>query len=314
MLKKLADVFRGKPQQTTPKKTSDTLCHPVFLNFEPWEGETDGINHYDFLGMRTDPKYWKNIRPQPKQYLKTYYPVAHEQYFEWVFLLEAVMECKARDSFTVMELGAGYGPWLVRSYLAFRRFSQAPVHLIGVEGDFNHYTWMREHFHNNCIDPDKHALHHACASTKPSTVAFFQSDDPRGDYGQRIYFEFGQFKEDERGGVIEKSGKKMQKIRALSLAELTEGVNQVDLVHMDIQGAEYGVLKAGIDALNKKVARVIIGAHSEEIERQLRELLKAEGWVNRYDFGRRSKVDTEWGSIEFRDGCQAWVNPRLVNS
>jgi len=228
--------------------------------------------------------------------------------------MEAVVESKNRPSFTVVELGAGYGPWIVRAYKAFRKFSNAPVRLVAVEGDLNHYNWTLEHLRNNGISPAEYTAFHACASDKPTTLAFHQSDDPQGDYGQRIYAEFGHFSASERGGVVEKSGKKMQKIPGLSLEQITEGIDRVDLLHMDIQGAEYNVVKGAMKTMKEKVARVIIGAHSEDIEKNLRNLLTASGWINKYDFGRRSKVDTEWGPIEFRDGCQAWVNPRLLTA
>ena len=155
----------------------ESRCHPIFNRFTRWEGDADGRNHFDFLGVRTDPKYWKNIRPQPPNHLRTSYPIPHEQYFEWIFILETVFERKERDTFTVAELGAGYGPWIVRAYKAFRQFSAAPIRLIAVEGDYNHYLWALEHLRNNGIDPDQHRILHGCMTATPSTQRFLQSDE-----------------------------------------------------------------------------------------------------------------------------------------
>ena len=46
---------------------------------------------------------------------------------------------------TVIELGAGYGRWLVAAHHAARSLSVDPVRLIGVEMVGRHFDWMHEH-------------------------------------------------------------------------------------------------------------------------------------------------------------------------
>jgi hypothetical protein len=54
-----------------------------------------------------------------------------------------------------------------------------------------------------------------------------------------------------------------------------------------------------------------IGTHTKEIEDGLRQLLSAHGWHCLFDYSLFSKGETPWGVIDFENGAQSWVNPRL---
>jgi hypothetical protein len=43
--------------------------------------------------------------------------------------------------------------------------------------------------------------------------------------------------------------------------------SQINLVHCDMQGSEYQVLKEAMAVLSAKVKRVVVGSHSFEIDR-----------------------------------------------
>jgi hypothetical protein len=75
----------------------------------------------------------------------------HEEIFEWIALAESVRA--AREKFTMVELGAGYGRWLVAGAMLARRLRPGlPVKLIGVEAEQVHFAWMRRHFIDNGLD------------------------------------------------------------------------------------------------------------------------------------------------------------------
>lgn len=295
---------------------AERKVHPVFHHFERFHDEVDGIFHYDYLGIRTDPKFWRNMNIKPRGRHLVGYPMVGEQYFEWVFVAQTAWECRKQDSFSMVELGAGYGPWLLRAYRGFRQFSERPVRLIGVEGDVSHYQWMREHFANNGLDPEEHRLVHACVSDTEGITAFMDSENPDADYGSRGLREEGAqdaFAHEEPGKIFRgQDGRQYRTIQSVTLDGLIQDLDRVDLVHMDIEGHEFIVVSHAIKALNEKAARLLIGTHSPEIEKDLRKLLHAEGWTSIYDFDQAESVETEWGPIRFRNGCQAWVNPHLV--
>ncbi len=95
--------------------------HPLFYQFQPpTEPVPEGFDR-DFLGTKIRFEFWHKPALYPG------YPALTEEYFEWIALLESVAEM--RDSFTMVELGAGYGLWSVRAALAIERLCPRPVHL-----------------------------------------------------------------------------------------------------------------------------------------------------------------------------------------
>jgi hypothetical protein len=143
-------------------------------------------------------------------------------------------------------------------------------------------------------------------------VTFQTSLDARDDYGQSIRTLRGRVRDWARGLFGAAPARGVASVPAITLADALLGLSRVDLVHMDVQGAEYDVIRSSMDVMAQKVARIIVGTHSERIEAGLREVFERGGWRAQYDFARRSTVDTEWGRITFRDGCQVWVNPGVV--
>jgi FkbM family methyltransferase len=291
----------------------DSRHHPIFDRFRCWAGDADGRFHYDFLGVRTDSRFWGNTNVQTPGPLKTAYPRVGEQYFEWVFILESVYAAREAESFSMVELGAGYGPWLLRAHHAFRQFSNKPVGLVGVEGDPDHFRWMKEHFENNGLSLDEHRLFEGGAGLKDGTVAFFVGDDPATEYNQRIHFPKEHVPSDDPQAIYDDArwGRRYRMVPSYSLETVTAHLDRVDLLHMDIQGLESGLVDRAMEVMNRKVVRVIIGTHHETWEEQLRERLGGEGWTAVYDFPGRILNDTPCGPIQFKDGIQAWINPAL---
>lgn len=279
--------------------------HPIFHQFTPWQGECDGTYHIDFLGVRTNPRFYTNIRPVAKGMVRTGYPIPHEQYFEWVALLEAVKRCK--DRFVIMELGAGWGTWIVRGAVAARDFLGRPSLLIGVEGEELHFEFMKEHLIENRINPSEHRLYHGVVAETDGWALFPVAKDARVEYGCRIL---------KLQTVSNSSSNPVDGhilIPAFSLKTLLSDLSIVDLLHMDVQGEEYRALAPAIDVVRNKVTALVIGTHSDEIHAQLEVLMKSHGFFSQYSFQRRRAYTTDHGRIEFRDGCQVWFNGKKMD-
>jgi hypothetical protein len=92
----------------------------------------------------------------------------------------------------------------------------------------------------------------------------------------------------------------------------------VDLIDLDVQGAEYDVLKMAADVLHKKVKRVHIETHNRSVELGLRELFTRMSWINIYDypcamsFPETWESETDFGVIKFQGGLQTWINPKFI--
>jgi hypothetical protein len=70
--------------------------------------------------------------------VQTEYPAFPEEYLEWIDLLEAV--ANAQGKFTMIELGAGYGRWLVNAAVTLRQRKPTIVpFLIGAEAEPTHF-------------------------------------------------------------------------------------------------------------------------------------------------------------------------------
>ena len=110
--------------------------------------------------------------------------------------------------------------------------------------------------------------------------------------------------------MLQQDGGTIQ-VRGITLDTILRRLPRVDLIDLDVQGAELDVLSASIDRLAAQVKRVHIGTHSADIENGLRNLFRAHGWQPVNDYPCQSRNTTPYGEIEFQDGVQTWVNPRV---
>ncbi len=94
----------------------------------------------------------------------------------------------------------------------------------------------------------------------------------------------------------------------MTLTRILAKYNRVDLIDLDVQGAELEVLSAAIEPLSRQVKRVHVGTHSADIEDGLRHLFSSHGWKNVNDYRCLSVNQTPYGEIKFGDGVQTWVN------
>jgi FkbM family methyltransferase len=302
--------------------------HKVFSRFKPCPGPFSTEQLYDrFLGTMTRHEFYAGmawarlVRKQPDV---PAYPPFDEEYFEWIDVLESVVA--ARKSYTMIELGAGTGRWAVRAASALRQHNpKLPFRLIAVEAEPVHFEWMRLHFADNGIDPDRHSLIYGALSETPGEVSFYVSNETgnieaNGWYGQRLTKDY------EVDVLVEEapyakhqirrhaSGAKSITVPAITLASILDGLSEIDLIDSDIQGMELPVICSSIHELDAKVKRLHIGTHGAKIEAELRQLLTSHGWRCLADYAAKSLEQTPWGPIQFQDGAQSWVNPRLSGS
>jgi FkbM family methyltransferase len=288
--------------------------HPIFEKFNRWQGNVDPEYWANFLGVMTRKGFvsWGN-RPAVNQFVSAPLPAFSEEYFEWIDVLEAVVQ--AKEHFTMIELGAGYGRWLVNAVAALKSVNDLPYTLIGVEPEPTHFKWMQLHFRDNGVDLSRAQLIQAAVAAKEGTVWFYVGR-PAEWYGQAIASAID-------GSSLYKfiarltrkataSNEQVRKVTAVRLDKLLHPLASVDLIDLDVQGAELDVLTAARDQLARKVRRVHIGTHSAEIEEGLRVLFNDLGWENLNDYGIGRECDTPYGSIKFGDGVQSWVNRKLT--
>jgi FkbM family methyltransferase len=284
----------------------------ILKSFPAWAGTVPAGFFAYFLGNLTRADYWAFSPEIRKIYDQERYeafsgPSVDDNIFDWLILLEAVAE--AKHGFVMAALGAGWGRWLVAGAFAARRLGGIPYRLIGVEAEPTHFQWMLEHFRDNHIDPAEHDLIEAAASGH-SGHAWFYFGKPDSWYGQSIISDEALNK---RSSLQETSynGERAKLVRTVDIEELTTKYARIDYLHMDVQGAELDFLASNPAVLNRKVKRLLVGTHSNEIEAGLRQLFSKLNWDNQYDVPLNGKVQVNDSLITVGDGVQVWINRQL---
>src|SRR5579872_1029076 len=255
---------------------------PIFKRFTPYSGPSKpGSTIWDFLGTSVRHGFVAaQFTTTDPPVVTTGYPPLNEDIIAWVDLLSVISA--TNDSFTMLELGAGYGLWSIRAAKAFRQISDKPCHLVAVEAEPLHYKWLTQHFEDNGFPPSEHKLINAAVSSEPGTALFYVGSPDGGQfdapnwYGQRLK------RDNEGSGVISnetyeghpililENGWKCIQVPVITLNSVLEGMGPIDLVHIDLQGHELDVVCPAIDRLDQQVRHVHIGTHSAEIEERLR--------------------------------------------
>ena len=241
----------------------------------------------NWIGVSTRREFFTDDLP----FVTVTPPPPDSEYFEWIDVLEAVTRAAGR--FTMLELGAGYGRWIVNAAVALRSFSGLPHRLIAVEAEPTHFRWLELHCRDNDVDA---SLIQAAVAPQRGKVAFAVGR-PAAWYGQAI-----------ADGTW--SPERAEEVEAVTLSDLLEPLERADLVHCDIQGAEATVFKEAAADVDAKVKRVHVGTHGLEVERRLRDVFSSLGWEKVNDYACGSSVETPWGQMTFQDGVQTWLNER----
>jgi FkbM family methyltransferase len=266
--------------------------HPVFLHFERWAGIVPAGFDVDFLGSKMPLRFFDSERRQlADHYEAPLYAPFDEEYFEWIDLLEAV--AFAEGSFIMLEVGAGFGRWTVRAATAAAQ-RRLPCSLIAVEAEPTRASWIHENLKINSVPAGQCTVIHAAVTARDGTTGFDIPADPARCYGEAI------------GGST--------MVPAVSLSRLLQPLALVDLIDMDIQGAEVEALSPAMDSLAQKVKRVHVETHSATIDEEILRLFRRAGWKPHFLFRYNTADITPWGRINFQGGVQSWLNPRLAKA
>ena len=259
----------------------------------------------NFLGVLVDPVYYPALLagkqgtvepvPNPSNW--------HADIAEWAAALRAVDI--ARESFTMIELGCGWGCWLNNTGVAARRRS-LEVHLIGVEGDAGHIGFARRSTKANGFSKDQVELFHGVAAATSGVALFPRQAQSGRNWGLEPVFGAS---EAEQQAAIEAASHDV--VKMIDLQDLIGTQPRIDLLHVDIQGGEADLVEAALPLLGARVAYLVIGTHSRTIEGRLFDVLLSEGWT--LEVERPALLDLRSGTPRLTiDGVQGWRNPRLA--
>jgi FkbM family methyltransferase len=245
-------------------------------------------------------------------------PEFDEEYFEWVDLLESVKRATGR--YVLIELGASYGRWAVRASHALKRMNPMPFQAVAVGPEPTHFEFLKQHFRDNVLDLSDQRLIRAAVWAKGGPVKFHIGNASKW-YGQAIDQSKGL--RSSRQWVIillrillyrmrllqARRLKRVMTVPALTLSEILSEYQCVDLVDLDIQGAELDVVSESLKTLNEEVKLMHIGIHNASVEEGLQRIFRENGWLNVWNYWCKNIHETPYGSIFFQDGVQTYANP-----
>lgn len=322
-----ADVLRrGYIPETLERDGPFREHHPVFAAFEPWSGMPPERCWVDYVGSFISHDFSEAAVGAMRETVTAEIPPVDEEYFEWVDVLMSVLDAGAR--YRCLELGAGFGRWGVRAGLAARRRGVADVALDFYEAEPKHVEWLRAHAANNGFGADAARVHPVAVADADGRTMFYVGmpndfDEATASkwYGQAMAHSY-EAADDAGGSVVEtycgmpvvsfRSGFIAVEVEQRDIAAILAEHGEIDLIDMDVQGAELGIVTRGIEAMNRQVRRLHIGTHGPELEAGLREILSAHGWRAVRDFPSQKTVATPYGEVSFGDGVQSWLNPRFA--
>jgi hypothetical protein len=268
-------------------------------NLRPREGYLT-----NFLGVVIDPRYYPTIlHGRGGQVESVPIPANwHADIAEWGAALRAVD--LSRERFTVVELGCGWGCWMINTGVAARR-AGLEVHLLGIEADEGHIDFAREACEANGFLASAVSLKRGIAAAHGGTALFPRQERAGLSWGLEPVFN----SDEEQRGLALKLGN-YEELPVISLPEVVIALPRTDLLHIDIQGGEADLIAGSLSVLSEKVAYILIGTHSRQIEGRLFDLLLENGWQLEIE---RPAVLSNSATVQTVtvDGVQGWRNPRL---
>lgn len=270
-----------------------------------------GFRIQDSWDLNKDPAEFAEYTPSP--------PDRNNEIFEWIDILRAVDE--ARDRFTMLELGAGFGRWGFRAGLAAKQ-RNLPCHLIFAEPEPQHVEWIKAAAKLNGFGPHEITVLDKALGYTRSQIPFIIGQigkdefDASAWYGQAVGWEGSDLRRTDtsyfgKPVFIGDVGYSQIFVDCASFEEMIDQLEHVDIVDVDIQKAELDLVCNSMVSLTDRVSRVHIATHEPEIEVVVRERFTSAGWRLIWDFPCRTVSDTPYGPIAFDDGVQGWVNPNF---
>lgn len=263
----------------------------------------------DFVGSRIRASsVWKQAREFDGQLLPMPVPADfHAEAVEWIGLLKAVRS--ASERFVAMELGAGFGPWIIAGALAAKRKNIQDIQLLAVEGDPEHFKSLRQHFTDNDFEPTEHTLLQAGVGVSRGVAEWPVLDDACEFWGCRPL-------KDGRDYL----GCQFQRTTQVDIVPMRELVLRKevwDLIHIDVQGEEVEICRSCLAELNARARWIIVGTHSRKLDGDFVELMCKAGWLLEHEKPSKFNFVPHAASLEamtLLDGTQVWRNPRLLRA
>lgn len=192
-----------------------------------------------------------------------------EGYIEQQIFLNIIKSLKG--PVILFELGAGRGDWCLAlaGTVDFKLIDHeiTSYKCLAVEAEPVHYEWTKTHFEEQKIEA---IPVYGAITSQVGECQFYSVVDPASNYGQAVR---------EDGNLT---------VPCYTVDYLIDKYqfDKVDIMHVDIQGAEYDMLSGMIEALkNKTIKYMIIGTHTPKLNEQIIEFVEPYGYESLFSVG-----------------------------
>ena len=287
--------------------SSDFDADAIIAAFSKQGLQGDPAYVTNFIGTRIEPAVFPPVLSTMLGHVEP--PPApgnwHADIAEWASALFTVQHAAARgDTYRIVELGCGWGCWMTNMGVAARGLG-LNVDLVGVEGEAQHLANASRTLELNGFTSDQFKLMHGVAGPKIGYAIFPKAGIADAGWGGEAVF----YPEQSVLSAARQS-RDVQVLDCMTLEQLSNG-KLIDLLHIDIQGAEVDFITGNFEQIEALVRYVLIGTHSREIEGALIQHFLAAGW--RLKTERPAICTIVSGRLRTEiDGVQLWANPRTT--
>ena len=233
----------------------------------------------------------------------------------------------ARDTFRIVEIGAGWAPWSVAGVVQARRRGLRPQ-AIAVEADTARSTWALQHAADNDVSAE-------LVEGSPTEIEA-RLTEPFGDvellvvraagWHTSMTLQFPDLDIEDMGGAVwtlpgtdvDYRGAHLahHDVPAVSLAALLASPELTDLLHIDVQGVEFDLVEPASDVIQRTVRLMAIGTTDRLTEGRLQQHFLPRGWGLTIDDpckGIFTMTHPSLAGFTVQDGLQLWENPFVRN-
>lgn len=199
---------------------------------------------------------------------------------EIISFREVVSRLENKEFVTLVEVGAGYGPWC----MALAGLRKDKYLTVAIEACPDYVKTLYEYLKGQGINS---IIEHAAISNKSGECRFNSDWIP---FGQAITFN-GRVKGSKTigkiWGLVNIIFKRTVFVPMMTLDEVAKKhhLKHIDIIHMDIQGAEVEAIEGATDLIESKlIDYLMIGTHHKTINDKIESILseKFELEINRY--------------------------------
>lgn len=240
---------------------------------------------------------------------------------EYAALAQAL--ATAEGTFRIVEVGAGWAPWVVQGIVVARRRGLA-AYGIAVEADVRRSEWAMQHAADNDIVAE-------LITGSPAEIAEALAR-PRGDVEMHVVraagwhtstmLQFPDIDEVDMGAAVwtlpgtdvDYRGAHLSHhdVPAVSIAALLADDVLTDLLHVDVQGVEFELLEPASDDIQRSVRLMMVGTTNRLVEGQLQQHFLSRGWgllVDAPCTAVFTMTHPTLSGFTVQDGNQLWENP-----